>query len=119
MLEQQLCDLVELAIRQTERRKLHWEAIDDETFRAVIGIGALRIHANVEQIGDVTHEFLSSPYYELWVMNLKGQVVESVRAREGANQYDILDKLFVTARKAALDGHIIIDQMMAALYASG
>lgn len=120
-MDERILTLLRAAIHSTGEGKLDWDAFDDETFRAAIGSGTLRINrgSTTIQLDTQGNDVFPTTTYTLWIMNRKGQVVADHEETESDSPgYQILNELFESARKAALKPDAVIEDMLSALTAA-
>jgi hypothetical protein len=102
--------LLELA-QATIKGKLSWEdTADDEEFRAVLKPGMVRIGRRVALYDDGE----SSRYFAVTLLNREGRIAEEFEARESP-EIEMSADLFELARRSALKGDALFDDLLADL----
>jgi hypothetical protein len=123
-MDDKLKSLLSAAIQSSTDGRLNWTAFDDETFRAMIGPGTLRVrrgNTTAEWCDDYGESAKQYPAitYTVWVMNDRGQVIAESEVIEGQHaEFRTVDELFELARKSAFSSDRIIDEMLSLLQPS-
>ncbi len=114
-MDSKLNELLDAAIKQTERGKLDWIAFDDESFRSQIGTGFLHVQRGSTEVSDDGERFFPRATYSVQVSDAEGRVVLEGDMTEGFQGAGPFIRLFEVARKSALRSDRVIDDMLQTL----
>ncbi|MBN9122027.1 MAG: hypothetical protein J0I06_23280 [Planctomycetes bacterium] len=111
-MDTKLLELIEAAVKETERGRLEWTAFDSESFRAKIGSGYLHIQRGSTEVSDDADRFYPRATYSVQVSDAQGRVVSEDDVTEGFQGAAPFARLFVVARKSALASDRVIEDML-------
>jgi hypothetical protein len=114
-MDTKLIELIEAALKETERGKLEWIAFDSESFRTRIGSGYLHIQRGSTEISDDGEHFSPRATYAVQVSDSQGRVVAEEEMTEGFQGSGPFVRLFELARKSALATDRVLDEMLRTL----
>ena len=99
-MENERNELIDALLQRTQKQKIRWEEISDDSYRAKFGSGMVRIEREVDSGRDVEGDPFENVRFKVWVISDNGGLAD-VFEPHGYNQQ--LKTLFETARHSAMN----------------
>lgn len=99
-----------ILLSKTEADAIRWDEVDEGIYRTQVGQELIRITREESKYEDDDGSF--PDHYRIAIVNTDGRVVEEIYFHHRHKMYEIINRLYVAARRSALGTEDILRRML-------